>query len=76
MDSAKNMKCPVCGHTVFEQILVAPILWVKDGYMGDVNDGKAVDTYCCEECRYIMFFATDDPVTKRNWKYYHERGLG
>jgi hypothetical protein len=52
------------------------MLWVRKGYMDDIKDGKAIDTYRCAECQYIMFFATDDPVTKRNWKYYHDRGLG
>jgi hypothetical protein len=77
MSENTNTKCPVCGHDVFEQILVAPALWIKDRYTSDAIDGgKAIDTYRCGECHYIMFFATDDHISKRTWKYYHDKGLG
>jgi len=76
MSDTINTKCPVCGHDVFEQILIVPFLWVRDEYMGDIKNGKAIDTYRCTECHYMMFFATDDPISKRNWKYYHDKGLG
>lgn len=76
MSATNNIKCPVCGHTDMEQILVGPMLWQKDGYLGELSDGKAIDTYRCAECHYIMLFATDEPVSKRNLKYYSDKDLG